>query len=69
MPILFMLIKLLSLQIFQEQREQRKVFHNAKDVVTILTQIILQREHLQLLIIKRGKIIFFRSVGKSSVCL
>ena len=69
MPILFMLIKLLSLQIFQEQREQRKVFHNAKDIVTILTQIILQREHLQLLIIKRGKIFFFRSVGKSSVCL
>ena len=54
-PILFMLIKLLSLLNFMGQKERRKAYLNAKDIDTRLSQTILQKDHLQMWFFKRIK--------------
>ena len=54
-PILFMLTKLLSLLNFQEQKEPRRAYPNAKDIDTRLSRTILQKDHLQMLFFKKIK--------------
>ena len=44
-PILFMLIKLLSLLNFQGQKERRKPISMSKDIVTKLNQLIFTKDH------------------------
>ena len=44
-PILFMLIKLLSLLNFQGQKERRKPISMSKDIVTKLNRLIFTKDH------------------------